>query len=337
MSNESLPPHRFSGLQEPASPFQSHVAETDQAKNSDKSGATTAPPPLVGLHKLKSRVATGASTLVLPLVQRAARGYVGGETVEDALCVARRLADEKTPCTLGFWDNGDCTAREAADIYLVAIELLAASDLDSYLSVKPPALQFDRELASELTAAAEKSPVRLHVDSHGPEVADLSCEFVETMLRRIAASRLGTTLPGRWSRSLTDADWAVERGLSVRVVKGQWPDLADPERDMRAGFLEVIDRLAGRARHVAVATHDTPLAAEAISRLRAAGTSCEIEQLFGMPLKRTLSVARENGVGVRIYVPYGKGYVPNAIRLLMRNPGLAVRIAKNLIVGSFEK
>ena len=35
-------------------------------------------------------------------------------------------------------------------------------------------------------------------------------------------AKLGCTLPGRWRRSLSDADRAIEMGLRVRVVKGQW-------------------------------------------------------------------------------------------------------------------
>ncbi len=257
---------------------------------------------------------------MLPLMQRAARAYVGGETLEDALAVARRLADEALPSTLGLWNSADDGTRRVADEYLAAIERLAAAGLDSYLSIKPPALVFDSELAAELAAAAQARGIRLHCDSHGPEVADASCAMMEAMLPHLSASELGTTLPGRWSRSLLDADWAIERGFNVRVVKGQWPDPEDPQRDMRAGYLEVIDRLAGRARHVAVASHDVPMAAEAITRLRDAGTSCEIELLFGLPITQSLEWARENGVGVRMYVPYGREYNPPAIAQLPRNP-----------------
>jgi proline dehydrogenase len=144
---------------------------------------------------------------------------------------------------------------------------------------------------------------------------------------------VSTTLPGRWKRSLADADWAVEQGMTVRVVKGQWPDPADPERDLRQGFLEVIEQLAGRARHVRVASHDVEIAERAIGRLRRAGTSCELELLFGMPMKRPLAWAKENGAPVRIYVPFGKGFIPSAIGILKHNPRLALRVAKNVMLG----
>jgi hypothetical protein len=69
----------------------------------------------------------------------------------------------------------------------------------------------------------------------------------------------------------------------------------------------VIDRLAGRAGQVAVATHDPVLAAEALGRLVAAGTPCELELLYGLAAGPVLAATRELGVPVRYYVPWGRG------------------------------
>lgn len=300
----------------------------------DDPSFSTAPPPgeePTGLARLKTRAVESASTALMPVARRVAPDHIGGETVEDALAVARRLAGEGVPNTLGFWDTGADSVRQVADIYLDTVGRLSASGLDGYVSMKPPALRFDDELASQLAETAAAAGIRLHADSHGPEVADRSAAMLETMLLHLSPDDLGTTLPGRWSRSLADADWAVDRRLAVRVVKGQWPDPADPERDMSTGFLEVIDRLAGRARHVAVASHDLELADSAITRLRAAGTSCELELIHGVPMADSLEWARRNDVAVRVYVPFGKGFIPNAARLLRHNPRLAWQIARGVV------
>jgi proline dehydrogenase len=306
------------------------MAVTDRAQPGELSSDTVPERPK-GVKRLRAAARRAVSGVLLPLMQRAGRAYVGGETVGDALIVARRLAAEGFPSTLGLWDAPEDTARKVADEYLAAIDHLGGGGLDSYVSIKPPALRFDGQLATELAAAGHVHGVRLHFDSHGPQVVDPSNAMLETMLQHLSRDHLSTTLPGRWSRSLSDAEWAVEHGLAVRVVKGQWPDPTDPGRDMRAGFLEVIDRLAGRARRVAVASHDVPLAAESIGRLRAAGTPCELELLFGLPMTRSLLWARENGAVVRIYVPYGKGYLPHAVNQLRRNPRFLWWILKDLV------
>jgi proline dehydrogenase len=132
--------------------------------------------------------------------------------------------------------------------------------------------------------------------------------------------RLGCAIPGRWQRSLRDVDRVVELGAQVRVVKGQWADPEHPEIDLREGFLAVVDRLAGRARHVAVATHDAPLARAALGRLIDAGTPCELELLFGLPMRGARQVAQDLGVRTRVYVPYGASWVPYALRWVRQNP-----------------
>ena len=318
-----------------------HGTHVELASVASGSPFDTSPPqePIQGsaILRWKQRAAGRVSAAILPIVRKVARPYAGGETVDEAMCVADHLAKEGTSTTLGFWDTGRDNGRQVADIYLNTIERLSAHKLDSYVSLKPPALRFASELAGEIAGAAAMHDVRLHCDSHGTEVADNSNAMLQVMAARLGGQRLGTTLPGRWPRSLRDAEWAVERALNVRVVKGQWPDPADPKRDLSAGFLEVIGRLAGRARHVAVATHDFPLASEAIRRLRAAGTPCEIELLLGMPARPLIRWAKQNGVKVRIYVPFGSGFIPNAIGVLKRNPRLMVAVAKEYlaIAGGF--
>lgn len=292
---------------------------------------TAAPEETTALRRWKSRVRAKLSALLLPLLQRVARDHVGGETIDDAMSVARHLAGEDTATTLGFWDAPEDVGRPAVDTYLSVIRRLADSGLDSYVSIKPPALRFDLGHAVEVAAAAARAGLRVHCDSHGVAAAEPSHAMEQAMLAQLPATKLSTTLPGRWSRSLADAEWAIDRGMAVRVVKGQWPDPADPKRDLRAGFLEVIDRLAGRVRHVGVATHDVWLAAEAISRLRAAGTPCELELLFGRPRAQPLKWAHDNGVRVRAYVPFGKGYIPSAVGILVHNPRLALRIVHSLV------
>ena len=127
----------------------------------------------------------------------------------------------------------------------------------------------------------------------------------------------------------------VELGIRPRVVKGQWADPAEPGIDPRAGFLAVIDRLAGRARAVGVATHDPPLAEEALRRLARAGTPYELELLQGLPMNGVLRVARKLGAPVRIYVPFGLAWVPYALEQIHKRPYLVSWVIRDAIWGRF--
>ena len=105
-------------------------------------------------------------------------------------------------------------------------------------------------------------------------------------------------------------------------MKGEWADPLCDAADGDAAYLRLIDALAGRAAPVAVATHKPALAAAALDRLLAAGTPCELEQLRGLPGRRTLVAARTRGVGTRLYVPLGPGWWPYAIDKALARPHL---------------
>jgi CelD/BcsL family acetyltransferase involved in cellulose biosynthesis len=276
------------------------------------------------------RIKRTVKRVAAPVLGRVARRYIAGESLGDALRVADRLAEEGTAATIGYWDSASDSPREVTDLYLAALDDLGARGRGEYLSIKLPALEFSADLFGEVVGRGTTHGVQVHLDSLGPETVERTLAAVDDALRTAPATSLGLTLPGRWERSVRDADWACERGLPVRVVKGEWPDPAEPHRDLRAGYLAVIDRLCGRAAHVAVATHDPWLAAEALGRLRDAGTPCRLELLYGLPMDESVRQARELGVAVRVYVPYGQAFLPYAISHLGRNPRLALWLARDL-------
>jgi len=273
----------------------------------------------------------------MPLIKRVARGYIAGDTLDDALRVQQRLAKRQISVTIGFWNSERDLPREAANQYLRGLEALADQPNGDYLSVKLPALRFSKELLAELVARAWSVGRRIHFDSLAPEDAAGTLSMVEYALAAAPGGDIGYTLPGRWIRSPDDARWASEAGLFVRVVKGEWPDPADPQRDKREGFLEVIDALAGRARRVGVATHDSTLAVEAIRRLQEVGTPCDLELLYGLPMRDAIRCTRHLGVGVRVYVPYGEAYMPYALSQARCKPRMVWWLLKDIAMSMFDR
>lgn len=265
------------------------------------------------------------------LARWASRSYLAGPELEDALRVGRRLARHGFATTVGYWNREGDEAQDVAERYSAAIHAMAREELDCYLSIKAPALGLDEGLVTGVIKHSERAGVQLHFDSLGPEATD---EVFAIIARSHSPSRrMGCTLPGRWHRSRQDADTAIALGLNVRVVKGQWRDPEDPDINPRDGFLEVIDQLAGRARHVRVATHDAPLAREALRKLRAANTSCELELLFGLPMKAALEATREVGVPVRLYVPYGTAFVPYCLNQIRKRPRILWWLFQDAVFG----
>lgn len=262
------------------------------------------------------------------------RSYYAGPEVEDAVELCQRFSCQGIGATVGYWPGDDDTPRSLTDRYLASIDAIAHAGLDCSVSIKAMALEFDRDLVAEITNRAKAAGVGVHYDSRAHELADRTFDLIAESARH--HPRIGCTLPGRWQRSLRDADLAVDLDVKVRVVKGQWDDPEHPEIDPRAGFLAVIGRLAGRARHVGVATHDPALAREALRRLLAADTACELEQLFGLPTRDTIRVARELGVRTRVYVPWGHSWVPYAFRWALANPRVLWWVARDTMLGRWS-
>jgi CelD/BcsL family acetyltransferase involved in cellulose biosynthesis len=253
------------------------------------------------------------------LVDRAARAHVAGPELDDALAASRKVAEGGLGVALAYWDAPEDAPQRVESLSIRALEALAESGLDAYLSIKPAAFGFSRPRVEAVLTKAGELGLPVHFDSTGPEDADPSWE----LLAELARPSLGCTLPGGWGRSLADAERAVELGLRVRVVKGQWPD---PLADEQAGFLALVDSLAGRANHVGVATHDRALADEAIRRLQAAGTPVERELMLGLPRK-------ESRIRTRVYVPFGHPYLPYASSRVRRSARVARWFARDLLRG----
>jgi proline dehydrogenase len=268
------------------------------------------------------------------VLQWASRAYIAGPVLGDALRVCQRLAARKLAASIGFWNAAGDDPRAVAHAYVAGVESIARFGLDCSVSVKASAIGCSQALMDEVLTRAIETGVSVHFDSMRPQAAAPTLQLIAEAAARFA--RIGCTLPARWQRSVRDAERALELGVDVRVVKGQW---ADPvcDVDPRDGYLSLIDRLAGRARHVAVATHDVALAREALRRLQAAGTPCRLELLFGLPLKPSLQVASEAGVATRVYVPYGNAWVPYCLSRLRENPHLLVWLMRDALLGPAGK
>jgi proline dehydrogenase len=265
------------------------------------------------------------------LIDTAGRLFVRGRELDDATRACRDFAVRGMATTIGYFNGETEAPRAVANVYLATLDALEANPIDAYLSLKAPALAYDAGLLDEVVARAARAGRGIHFDSHDIDSVEPTLAAIERATQR--SGQIGCTLPGRWKRSIGDARRAIDLGLRVRVVKGQWADPDEPLRDGSAGFLAVIDELAGRARHVAVATHDPQLAREAVRRLRAAGTPCELELLVGLPMQASLRAAREAGVAVRAYVPFGVAWVPYALTRARERPYLVQWVVRDALVG----
>lgn len=230
----------------------------------------------------------------------------------------RRLDRAGLASTLGYFQSREGRPEDIVAANVAAAGLLAGRSGDVYLSVKAPPLAFDPARLRNIADAAAAADMILMFDAHAPRDADRTLKAVSDLLGEFPGT--GFALPARWLRSRGDAAAFRDSSARIRLVKGEWADPDWRGQDVEASYLALAGRLAGRAAPVAVATHDPGLAERALTLLLAAGTPCELEQLRGLPARRTMAVARRLGVTVRVYVPFGPGWWPYALDKALARP-----------------
>jgi proline dehydrogenase len=250
--------------------------------------------------------------------------------VGDALRLAELISARGWSCVIGPWVAPDRTPKENLSLYGEAVDALAASKLDGYLSIKLSTLGYDDGLFAELLSRAAPSGMRVHSDSIGPDSADRTMAMIGRAAARFR--NVGATLPAGWRRSPGDAAKLIEWGVAVRIVKGQWADPAGPVPDVRSAYVGVAKALAGAKTRVGVATHDRAVAAGSLAILKAAGTPCDMEQISGLPWT-CAALASSLRVPFRLYIPYGFPYLPYNIWTVRTRPAVAFWAIRDFIAG----
>lgn len=243
-----------------------------------------------------------------------------GPGTEATARICERLAARGMHVTAGYFHRRhDDPATIAAQHIAIAKRLPPGSTI----AVKLPPLDFDVALATGIATAAKARDCHIILDSLGPQHAAQSLELAAEL------PGAGLALPARWRRSRADAEHFAAEPRRIRIVKGEWPDPEDDPDDKAAAYLDLVRTLAGRRAPVGIATHDPALAAAALNILTASGTPCELEQIRGLPQRRTLAVTAALGVPVRIYLPFGPGWLPYAVDQALARPYLPLWFARD--------
>ena len=264
------------------------------------------------------------------IAERAARAYVAGSELSDALEYARSVERDGMSSTIAYWNGVGEDPQNVYAAYLSAIDGASAAGTETYISIKAPALSMSAGLIDALGARCRDRGIGLHFDALAQEHQEQTFSLIERLTP--AGVTLGCTLPGRFARSVNDVERAVAHRLRVRVVKGQWED-PHQKIEPRRGFMAVIDRLAGRAAHVSVATHEPRLAEEALTTLAARGTPADLELLLGLPMQGPSEIARRLKTPVRVYIPYGYAWLPYALSAAFKNVSVLRWILKDVVRG----
>lgn len=284
---------------------------------------------------------------VLPrtLVDRVARRYIAGPTLDDAVATATRLRDEEgckaTLDVLGEHVRTKEDARDMVAAFELALRAIKARGLPCGVSVKLSSLGLgiDHRLCIDnldrVLSVARETGCFCRIDMEDATTVDRTLDLVEAA--KAAGHRVGAVLQARLFRTPRDLERLIAGGIPVRLVKGIYlepPSISHtgfPE--IQKAFLLLVERAIGAGIDLAIATHDDRLLAQARRLLAERGPSAaytEFQVLLGVreDIRHGL---RAEGRTVRVYVPYGRDWRAYSLRRLRENPRMATQITRALV------
>ncbi|NMO50227.1 proline dehydrogenase [Actinoplanes sp. TBRC 11911] len=268
--------------------------------------------------------------------------FVAGPETEDALRVARRLADDGLTVTVEHLSEEPVTAERAVDTrdeYVRLLSRLAGVGLApaAEVSLKLSALgqQIDEKLTAEyartICAAAAQAGAAVTLDAEDHTTTDSALEILAELRKDFPAT--GVALQAHLRRTESDCRELATAGSRVRLCKGAY---AEPESvafqsalDVDKAFVRCLNILMSGEGYPMVATHDPRLIAIAEDRARwfdRSSDEFEFQLLYGVRPEEQARLAAGGGV-VRVYLPYGAQWYGYLMRRLAESPAGVLRPA----------
>jgi proline dehydrogenase len=263
--------------------------------------------------------------------RRVATRFVAGETLDDAVRVARDLNARGFLVSmdhLGEHVSDIRLALQARDEYLACIDRIAAEELRANVSVKLTQLGLGRDdaLAEEsLRTLAQRAAMAGTTVTVDMEESGLTQVTVDVYCRVQAdCGNLGLALQAYLHRTPADLARILPLGGHVRLCKGAYDEPEEVAIRRREGveraFCALLtDLMACESVRPAVATHHDHLVAAARELAAARREPFEFQMLYGIrgALQEELVKA---GYPLRVYLPYGVCWYPYLTRRMAERP-----------------
>jgi proline dehydrogenase len=265
-------------------------------------------------------------------VRASVRRFMPGETTDEAIAAARRLAEQGLPTMftlLGENVTNLDAVRGVVDDYRATYDRIVAEGLDTEISVKPSHLGVDLDpdaaMANleELATVAAEHDNWLWLDMESAPYVDPTIELYRKL--RAGHPNVGIALQAYLKRTADDVDALMPLDPTIRLVKGAYRE----PREIVFGSREVIDeayrRLAllilarkGPVGRLALGTHDVNLIRQIRSDAHGR-EGFEVHMLYGIRSADQLRMAAD-GYRVRTLISYGTHWYPWYMRRIGEKP-----------------
>jgi len=282
----------------------------------------------------------------LPLAGTVAGKFVAGETLPEALAAARQLNEDGFRVTLdllGESVHARPEAEAAAAEYRTSLDQIDASPAESTISLKLTQLGLDideefcyRNLLGIVRHAAGLGNF-VRIDMESSEHTDRTLRIFH---RVFAEHRnVGIVVQSYLLRTEDDVKELVRVGAPVRLCKGAYkepPSVAfQAKADVDANFVRLMRMLLDGGCPTAIASHDERMIDATLEHVQRTGIpddAFELQMLYGIRRAYQRQLV-DNGLRMRIYLPYGSQWYSYLMRRMAERPANLLLVLRGGFTG----
>lgn len=273
-----------------------------------------------------------------------ARRFIAGETLEDGLRVAAELNQKDLHVSMNQLGE-NVSSREEAETacasYEQSLRLLHERQLNGNISIKltqlglksAPALC--QELVERLVRHAAQFDNFVEVDMEDSATTQPTIDLFAAVRRK--HENIGLAVQASLYRSAHDLERLRPLRPKIRLVKGAYREpasLSFPRKaQVDANYRKLLVELFENGFFPAVATHDEALIAftqQLVTRKGFDPTRFEFQMILGVRRDLQLALAAQR-YRVRIYIPFGREWLPYFMRRLAERPANLTFVLKSLL------
>jgi proline dehydrogenase len=278
--------------------------------------------------------------------RRMSHRFVAGETLDEAVQVARQCNDAGMLATLDYLGENVSTiadAQKARDSYLEVFDRISKEKLNANVSCKLTQLGLDLSAEfceGQVLSIAERAAAYenfLRIDMEGSIYTQRTVELVKRV--RAQTPSVGAVIQSYLYRSESDVQDLLSYGCRIRLCKGAYKESAEvafPRKaDVDANYVKLMRMLLPSGFYHGIATHDPRMIAETIrcaAEKNISKDDFEFQMLYGVRTDLQRRLARD-GYRVRVYIPYGRDWFPYFMRRLAERPANLIFFLRNFLRG----
>lgn len=268
------------------------------------------------------------------LLLKAAKRYIGGEKMEEALATAKRINDKGLPTSLEFMGESTRSVEESELVtqhFFDLINKVKEEKINSIVSLDLShiGLAIDKELAYNnlvlLAESAHKKDIEIVISAEGVDRTD---DIINTYCKISPDfSNVGITLQAYLNRTPKDLERVLnETQGKIRIVKGAFA--VPPGHAVERGkhlddlYINYIEALFLKNRRCSIATHHNKIqnrVKELIEQYDVPKSKYEFEMLLGIQ-EDLLNETYNEGYSCRQYIVYGDEWYLYMCNRIAENP-----------------